>query len=110
MINTIRNLFGTLIAFALGLLTVRSIILSKDLESATYKDSSLRDSKERDIDKGEPSVEKYRVYSREHLEMLTKIFPHKRWSKDTTEAQLAFNAGQQSVIDSIANRLSAPGV
>jgi len=56
----------------------------------------------------EPPV--YRVYSKEHLEELKKIFPKERWSKSKTVEELAFNAGQLSVIDSIEARLKAEGL
>jgi len=56
----------------------------------------------------EPPV--YRVYSKEHLEELKKIFPKERWSKSKTVEELAFNAGQLSVIDSIESRLKAEGL
>lgn len=112
MKNRIRNLLGLLLAFALGLTHVRKTVLSEDQESATsktFKDSYIRDSKDRDKEGGEEVVPTYMVYSREHLEELRKIFPQKRWNKDTTEAELAFNAGQQSVVDNIENRLSKEG-
>jgi hypothetical protein len=112
MKNRIRNLLGLLLAFALGLTHVRKTVLSEDQESATSKtfiDVDIRDSEELDKGEGEIVVPTYMVYSREHLEELRKIFPQKRWNKDTTEAELAFNAGQQSVVDNIENRLSKEG-
>ena len=48
----------------------------------------------------------YMVYSKEHVEELNKMFPLKQWTTKTTEAELAFNAGQRSVVDSILQRLT----
>jgi len=113
MKNRIRNLLGSLLAFALGLTHVRGTVLSEDHESATSDKPIncpyIRDSKEEDKEGGETVVPTYMVYSREHLEELRRVFPQKRWNKDTTEAELAFNAGQQSVVDNIENRLSREG-
>lgn len=117
MKNLIRNLLGSILAFALGLYDVRRKVLSEDQESATseetFNTSYIRDSKEKDQTEGRTEehteVHKYQVYSREHVEQLRKAFPQKRWDKDTSEAELAFSAGQQSVVDNIEKRLSNEG-
>lgn len=117
MKNLIRNLLGSILAFALGLYDVRRKVLSEDQESATseetFNTSYIRDSKEKDQTEGRTEehteVHKYQVYSREHVEQLRKTFPQKRWDKDTSEAELAFSAGQQSVVDNIEKRLSKEG-
>lgn len=113
MKKLIRNLLGSVLAFALGLYQVRRTVLSEDQESATsekpFNSSYIRDSTEGEQKEGDTYVPIYMVYSREHLQELRKIFPPKRWDKDSTEADLAFSAGQQSVIDNIENRLSKEG-
>lgn len=45
------------------------------------------------------------LYSKETLDALRKIFPVSMWKKDSTIEELAYNAGQQSIIDYIDRRL-----
>lgn len=116
MKTPIRELIASILAYALGLYDTRKIVLSKDQESATLNATSktpyIRDSK--DTEKGEtredPPAVHYNVYSKEHVHQLRKAFPQKRWSTTTSEAELAFNAGQQSVMDNIEKRLTNEGL
>lgn len=112
MKNRIRNLLGFFLAYVLGLTYARPDTISEDQESATSEgiyNPYIRDSEKDKQKEGEQEVHKYHVYSKEHLQELKKIFPPKRWDKDTDEADLAFSAGQQSVIDNIERRLSREG-
>lgn len=82
-----------------------TIFRRKDsLESEELKD------KVSETDKGQGehshSSSTYMLYSTEHIEELNKLFPIKQWSNNTTEAELAFNAGQRHVVDHILSRLT----
>jgi len=50
------------------------------------------------------------VYSKEHVEMLKKTFPVSMWKEGTTLEQLAYLAGQQSIIEFIENRLKKESI
>lgn len=49
------------------------------------------------------------LYSKEALEELRKVFPQRRWEEHRTLEELAYNAGQQHVIDHIERRLHKAG-
>ena len=74
------------------------------LESAELKDLVS----ETDSSQGEhsQSFPTYNLYSSEHINELNKLFPIKQWDSNTTEAELAFNAGQRYVVDHILSRLT----
>jgi hypothetical protein len=63
---------------------------SDDLESATVKELE-----------SQPTF----LYSKETLDHLKRIFPVSMWTDSTSIEQLAYNAGQQSIIQYIENRL-----
>ena len=44
------------------------------------------------------------LYSLEGIEQLSKLFPLKEWTPKTTEAELAYSAGEQNVIRLIKQR------
>lgn len=45
------------------------------------------------------------LYSKETLDALKRLFPVSIWKEDTSVESLAYNAGQQSIINYIENRL-----
>lgn len=45
------------------------------------------------------------LYSKEALEELRKIFPRKDWSENASLEELAYNKGQQDVLNFIERRL-----
>jgi len=81
-----------------------------DQEKLAIINQYIRDSEGETQAEPRKEVPVYRVYSKEHLEGLKKIFPKERWSKNTTVEELAFNAGQLNVIDTIEARLKAEGI
>jgi len=50
------------------------------------------------------------LYSKETLDALRKIFPVSMWKKDSTIEELAYNAGQQSIIEFIENRIKKESI
>lgn len=123
MKSTVLNFLYSVLATVLGMHTNTGN--SKGLKPATsaHDSDNRKEPYIRDSEEGETPVEKtvkntvppeetpvYRVYSKEHVEALKKVFPHKRWNKDSSLADLAFSSGQQSIIDSIESRLKAEGI
>ena len=117
--KSVMNFLYSVLATVLGMHTNTGN--SKGFKPATYSHDSDNGKEPyiRDSEQGETPVEKivppedrpiYRVYSKEHVDALKKVFPHKRWNKDSSIADLAFSAGQQSIIDSIESRLKAEGI
>ena len=74
---------------------------SKDIESATVvPDSNQVNTKVEPLD-NQPTF----LYSKESLVQLKKIYPVVLWDKNKTSNDLAFNAGQQDIINFIERRL-----
>lgn len=46
------------------------------------------------------------LHSKEGIAKLRTLFPIKKWTPKTTEADLAFSAGEQKVIDYIENNIT----